>query len=195
MSKTCVLCNIKPVVNPHWNATKCENCRNLRTVKSCYVCGIDITSTNKHKYCTDCKEKLRYKPNYCIDCGICISRSRASSSAKRCLPCVECDLKYKASGNRARGCHSIVAIAVRYGILPKLDGVIQCVDCGGVASQYEHRDYMKPLDVDPVCRKCNAERGSAINCNNLNLLPQQFDGITGAALRLNIRLEYPEDLK
>jgi hypothetical protein len=36
-----------------------------------------------------------------------------------------------------------------------------CVDCGGSASQYDHRDYTKPLDVDPVCRSCNARRGPA----------------------------------
>jgi len=91
--------------------------------------------------------------------------------------------------------HALVTQARNNGDLPILDGSIDCVDCGKPAHSYDHRDYLKPLDVDPVCRKCNAERGSAINCNNLNLLPQQFDGITGAALRLNIRLEYPEDLK
>jgi predicted nucleic acid-binding Zn ribbon protein len=38
-----------------------------------------------------------------------------------------------------------------------------CVDCGNDAEVYDHRDYLKPLDVHPVCRGCNVRRGSAIN--------------------------------
>ena len=37
-----------------------------------------------------------------------------------------------------------------------------CADCSGPASQYDHRDYNKPLDVVPVCRHCNMVRGPAI---------------------------------
>ena len=36
-----------------------------------------------------------------------------------------------------------------------------CVDCGCKATEYEHRDYNKPLEVEPVCRGCNARRGQA----------------------------------
>jgi hypothetical protein len=36
-----------------------------------------------------------------------------------------------------------------------------CVDCGNQASEYDHRDYTKPLDVDPVCHRCNLLRGPA----------------------------------
>lgn len=38
-----------------------------------------------------------------------------------------------------------------------------CVDCGGHAIEYDHRDYDKPLQVDPVCRRCNLRRGPAVN--------------------------------
>jgi hypothetical protein len=38
-----------------------------------------------------------------------------------------------------------------------------CVDCGGQATEYDHRDYDKPLMVDPVCRRCNLTRGPAVN--------------------------------
>lgn len=38
----------------------------------------------------------------------------------------------------------------------------RCVDCGNGATEYEHRDYNKPLAVEPVCRTCNHRRGSAI---------------------------------
>lgn len=34
-----------------------------------------------------------------------------------------------------------------------------CVDCGGDAECYDHRDYSKPMMVEPVCKRCNASRG------------------------------------
>lgn len=36
-----------------------------------------------------------------------------------------------------------------------------CTDCGAAAIEYDHRDYLKPLAVDPVCRRCNILRGPA----------------------------------
>jgi Zn finger protein HypA/HybF involved in hydrogenase expression len=39
----------------------------------------------------------------------------------------------------------------------------ECFDCGKPATQYDHRDYSKPLQVAPVCRSCNAKRGGATN--------------------------------
>lgn len=39
----------------------------------------------------------------------------------------------------------------------------KCADCGEQAEQYEHRDYSKPLEVEPVCRSCNWHRGTAKN--------------------------------
>lgn len=36
-----------------------------------------------------------------------------------------------------------------------------CTDCGAPATEYEHRNYRRPLDVDPVCRSCNIKRGPA----------------------------------
>lgn len=48
------------------------------------------------------------------------------------------------------------------GILPDLStGEYACTDCSGVASQYDHRDYSRPLDVEPVCAGCNHRRGKA----------------------------------
>lgn len=54
-----------------------------------------------------------------------------------------------------------VAKAIRSGVLtaPRL---FACVDCGGQAIEYDHRDYNEPLKVDPVCRSCNLRRGPAI---------------------------------
>lgn len=57
---------------------------------------------------------------------------------------------------------AIVQVAKKAGILPDLStGLYACSDCGGVASEYDHRDYALPLDVQPVCRKCNNRRGVA----------------------------------
>jgi hypothetical protein len=52
--------------------------------------------------------------------------------------------------------------AIVSGELPALDGTVTCVDCGAPASSYDHRSYFHPLDVDPVCRICNAKRGPAL---------------------------------
>lgn len=54
--------------------------------------------------------------------------------------------------------HQIVAKAIRTGLLqPAYE--FDCVDCGMAAVEYDHRDYSKPLIVDPVCRPCNVRRG------------------------------------
>lgn len=38
-----------------------------------------------------------------------------------------------------------------------------CVDCGQPATCYDHRYYSLPLEVDPVCTKCNINRGPALD--------------------------------
>lgn len=55
-----------------------------------------------------------------------------------------------------------VRAAIRERILPNLrSGDFACVDCAGIATDYEHRDYASPLNVEPVCRSCNTKRGTA----------------------------------
>ncbi len=39
----------------------------------------------------------------------------------------------------------------------------ECIDCGSQAYCYDHRDWQEPLNVVPVCRKCNIKRGCAAN--------------------------------
>lgn len=51
--------------------------------------------------------------------------------------------------------------AIRAGEIPPANG-LQCVDCGAPANVYDHRDYTKPLAVEPVCRACNWHRGPAV---------------------------------
>lgn len=38
-------------------------------------------------------------------------------------------------------------------------GLHSCADCGRGATEYDHRDYTKPLEVEPVCHPCNIRRG------------------------------------
>jgi hypothetical protein len=58
--------------------------------------------------------------------------------------------------------HKAVARARACGSLPSPCGQ-SCADCGGAATEYEHRDYSRPLAVDPICRRCNLRRGPALN--------------------------------
>ena len=39
----------------------------------------------------------------------------------------------------------------------------KCKDCGKKAQHWEHRNYARPLLVDPVCVKCNHKRGKSSN--------------------------------
>lgn len=57
--------------------------------------------------------------------------------------------------------HRAVKKAIRLGFLPALDGSQRCVDCGGIATQYEHRDYSRVIDVEPICCGCNLRRPRA----------------------------------
>lgn len=61
--------------------------------------------------------------------------------------------------NRA---HVAVKRAVDRGDIPPAC-TLTCVDCGKPAEHYDHRDYAKPLDVEPTCRTCNYRRGPGLN--------------------------------
>ena len=57
---------------------------------------------------------------------------------------------------------ALYAVAVATGVLPSLrSGALPCKDCGRSATQYDHRDYAKPLEVEPVCGRCNLKRSVA----------------------------------
>lgn len=69
------------------------------------------------------------------------------------------DGRTPATDVRKQRCRSMVGAAIKRGELPKLDGTIKCTDCPNPAKCYDHRDYGKPLKVDPVCKMCDAIRG------------------------------------
>jgi hypothetical protein len=85
----------------------------------------------------------------CIDCG-----ARACMDQWRCR---SCDSALSLLRIRVRG---VLVRAIKRGDLPSAKESI-CVDCEGPAFDYDHRDYSRPLDVTPVCRKCNQRRGPA----------------------------------
>jgi hypothetical protein len=92
-----------------------------------------------------------------------------------------------------------VARAISAGKLPRLDGAILCVDCGKPATEYDHREYARPLDVQPVCHSCNLRRGPASDIAHLcyhfspvlapRQPPRRFRAVLAAArLREHARL-------
>ena len=71
--------------------------------------------------------------------------------------CGPCKYKREHYNGRMRAGYE-VARAIKSGILtpPK---TLRCADCSKPAIEYDHRDYGKPLQVDPVCSSCNSKRG------------------------------------
>jgi len=50
-----------------------------------------------------------------------------------------------------------VQYAIRSGKLPRAKECI-CFDCNNQASHYHHEDYLKPLEVIPLCNSCHRKR-------------------------------------
>ena len=93
----------------------------------------------------------------CLVCGVDGLEKRGRGQALYCLKCAGvANLR-----NGAREAYRAIARARANGLLPAAKE-FQCVDCGKQALDWDHRDYNKPLDVEPVCRSCNKLRGPAI---------------------------------
>ena len=69
-----------------------------------------------------------------------------------------CDRCFR--GSKPASIEYAVRRAIRLGELKPVKECI-CVDCGAPARHYDHRDYNKPTDVEPVCARCNSRRGPA----------------------------------
>lgn len=86
-------------------------------------------------------------------CVVCVKRATRTPRSKYCdfcgTGCKPCSIEYA------------VVRAIRRGELPPAKECV-CVDCGAQARHYDHRDYNKPLEVEPVCVRCNLLRGHAI---------------------------------
>lgn len=95
-----------------------------------------------------------YREITCIRCGDLATRCTTAPPF-----CFDCGHEHASEGRKAL---SRVGYAVAQGLLPRAKTCI-CVDCGSRATEYEHRDYTKPLDIEPVCRSCNHKRGIALD--------------------------------
>src|SRR3990167_2115906 len=93
----------------------------------------------KQRLCFYCSESLDSRP-------------------KQTKMCVRCSDKRFGVRNKA-----VVEVyqAVQRGWLPRANTQI-CVDCGKPAHNWDHRDYRKPMQIEPVCRSCNGKRTPAL---------------------------------
>jgi len=90
---------------------------------------------------------------------VCLSCARVEVRERNALFCFECAQQRAGEQSRAIGA---IYRAVKRGDIPPASN-FNCVDCGEKAFGYDHRDYTKPLSVDPVCPSCNKERGPALD--------------------------------
>lgn len=91
----------------------------------------------------------------CLNCG-----EQYEPNNWRQLRCNSCRLPPGYGARLRSAAHRSVAREVQAGRLVNLKvDVVACVDCGRRADRYEHRDYHKPLSVEPICLACNRIRG------------------------------------
>lgn len=112
------------------------------------------------------------------DCWHCAREKALAGSVKYCALCDNEIPSYrKATPYCSRVCASAISTA-RVGIGNKIARLVRsgeflpassraCVDCGAPARHYEHREYLKPLSVEPVCQPCNRRRGAALDVKGL----------------------------
>jgi hypothetical protein len=115
--------------------------------------------------------KIVYGP--CPRCG---GKSHFQHGTKRICICGNCT-RARESQLRAAAARAIAAVqrAKARGELAYLPDGTPCVDCGAVAMVYDHREYAKPLDVEPVCISCNKLRGPAIDSGALLPHPSEIE--------------------
>lgn len=91
-----------------------------------------------------------------FQCVTCLGLFRVRHKSDK-RSCVECE---GLRDDAKRRCSNQIRHAQKKGLLVK-PATLKCADCGEQAEMYDHRDYSKPLEVEPVCRRCNMERGPA----------------------------------
>lgn len=102
---------------------------------------------------TRAPRKTGHGLTHCVRCGS--PKEKPQGGAFFCLPCLTAQQRDSMKANNA------IRRAVRSGEMrPAREHA--CVDCGEQAFCYDHRDYSRPLDVEPVCHACNIRRGPAL---------------------------------
>src|SRR5688572_22298126 len=95
----------------------------------------------------------RTKISTCKACGV----DFESGARKKKMHCWDCGYLYY----REKAAAQVATRREFYqGRIPH-PRKLNCVDCGAPANGYDHRDYLKPLEVEAVCRSCNSKRGPA----------------------------------
>lgn len=126
--------------------------------KVCASCGKSHRAFSD--ICHSCKRKIKYQKGF-KTCALCGAEFNTKDRGKGQSP--YCSYECSSLVSEARcTITAIVAKAIRSGFIDKAKNH-KCVDCGNAAMDYEHRSYMKPLDVVPVCRPCNLKRGPAVD--------------------------------
>jgi hypothetical protein len=103
-------------------------------------------------------EKYGFRLFECSSCGceyqypLDDGSGRSKPKTGRCLFCSVLREMYAAKAGGA------LTNAYIWRGLPRAS-TLKCLDCGAPAAAYDHRDYDKPLEVEPVFRKCNVKRG------------------------------------
>jgi hypothetical protein len=73
--------------------------------------------------------------------------------------CHKCSIRHY---NDMYAANSAIKPHIKKGLI-KCASDCLCIDCGKPAKDNDHRDYLQPLVVEPVCRSCNVKRGPAFN--------------------------------
>lgn len=138
--------------------------------KVCADCRIDFLGQYNRKRCDTCKAvKAAPRPRRFHNCVLCekaISK-RAHPNVKFCAKCRAEPRRAYALARRLvlndnEKARQLTKYAVKVGFLPHPREFV-CVDCKRVQAEcYDHRDYSKPLEVDPVCCDCNSSRGKGV---------------------------------
>jgi hypothetical protein len=99
-------------------------------------------------------------------------------NSKFCMPCRDRrsrEYVRKLPDNDNEKARWITKYAVKIGFLPHPTD-FKCVDCKrSQATCYDHRDYNKPLDVEPVCLNCNSRRGRGIPLHLVKPKPEKTE--------------------
>ena len=121
------------------------------------------TRSSNRKRCARMDAEVRPRNNfYRPNCLVCRRRKWLSMAPPRlagvayCAKCSVIVRKLRASVGRQ------VSREIAAGRLQKASS-FTCVDCSAPATAYDHREYTKPLSVEPVCIPCNVRRGPAVD--------------------------------
>jgi hypothetical protein len=134
--------------------------------KTCVDCAGLFQGVYNNKRCAPCQVvKAQPQPRRYPDCLVCgKALAKVHPNTKFCSKCVNTRrraywLRSKNSGRHNEKARMLTKYAVKIGFLPH-PTLYKCVDCKRRQAEcYDHRDYSKPLQVDPVCLRCNSSRG------------------------------------